>query len=321
MSVSRREFLGALAATSAIAADNDKKQGLPTRILGRTGARVSILAFGGGSRFTQFKEDDAAIEVLNRALDHGITYIDTARGYGRGKSETRVGMVMKTRRKGIFLSTKTDVRKADDALRAFEESLKRLQTDHVDLLHIHSLGDDDDLAAIEAKDGVLGAVYKLREQKAARHIGITSHSYPSTLKKALERHDFDCTQMALNAALIGMTNGTGGMVPNPEVKESFETIALPVANRKKMGVIAMKIFAQEKLSGQAPAEKLLGYALSLPVTAAVIGMPAFEYVDSNIQIARNFKPMSKNEMRDLSRELSGQFKTAHDRFFVRHIDA
>jgi aryl-alcohol dehydrogenase-like predicted oxidoreductase len=321
MSVSRREFLGAMAASTAIGAEIDKSKGLPARILGRTGARVSILAFGCGSRFQMYKDAEGSIEALNRGLDKGITYIDTAQGYGNGESEKRVGEVMKTRRQGIFLSTKTHRRKRDEALQAFEESLKRLQTDHVDLLHIHSLGDDEDLAAIEAKDGVLNALYKLRDQKAVRFIGITSHTYPSTLKKALERHDFDCTQMALNAALIGMMSGRGGMVPNPALKESFESVALPVANRKKLGVIAMKIYAQEKLSGQAPAEKLLGYCLSLPVSAAVVGMPTLEYLDSNLEIARNFKPMSKRDMRDLSQKLSGANKTAHDRFFIHHVDA
>ncbi len=319
MSVSRREFLGAVAASTALSVD--AKQGLPTRVLGRTGERVTILAFGCGSRFQMFKDDDAAQEALSRGLDLGITYVDTAQGYGNGKSEEKVGRVINTRRKGLFLATKTSQRKGEAMLRSFEESLKRLQTDHVDLLHIHSLGDDDDLAAVEAKDGVLNALYKLREQKSARFIGVTSHSFPTTLRKALERHDFDVTQMALNAALIGMMSGKGGMVPNPAVKESFETVALPVANRKKMGVIAMKIFAQEKLNGQAPPEKLIGYCLSLPVTAVTIGMPSLELVGNTVQIAQNFKPMPASERRELSTRLSGLNKVAHDRFFAHHVDA
>ena len=319
MSVSRREFIGALAASSALAAQSKP---IPTRVLGRTGQRVTILAHGCGSRFTAYKTDEEAVAALNRALDLGITYVDTAQGYGNGSSEKRVGMVMKTRRNGIFLSTKTAARKADDVMRAFEESLKRLQTDHVDLLHIHSLSDDDDLAAVEAKDGALSAVRKLRDQKATRFIGITSHMYPSTLAKALEHNDFDVTQMALNSALIGMKNGgSAGMVPNPVVKESFETIALPVANRKKMGIIAMKIFAQDKLAGQVPPDKLLGYVLSLPVTAAVLGWPEPRFIDSSVEIARNFAPMPRAEMKELSDRLSALNKTAHDLFFAHHIDA
>ena len=241
------------------------------------------------------KHDPAAI--ADAAIDLGITYFDTAPSYNNGQSETNYGQVLARRRKEVFLACKTGDRSYDGTMRSVEQSLKRLQTDHVDLLHIHSLGDDDDLAAVEAKDGVLNALYKLREQKSARFIGVTSHSFPTTLRKALERHDFDVTQMALNAALIGMMSGKGGMVPNPAVKESFETVALPVANRKKMGVIAMKIFAQEKLNGQAPPEKLIGYCLSLPVTAVTIGMPSLELVGNTVQIAQNFKPMPDGLLR------------------------
>jgi aryl-alcohol dehydrogenase-like predicted oxidoreductase len=319
MSASRREFIGALAASSTLAAQSKP---IPTRVLGRTGQKVTILAHGCGSRFSAWKTDEEAVEALNRALDLGIRYVDTAQGYGKdGSSERRVGMVMKTRRNGIFLSTKTAVRTADGVMRAFEESLKRLQTDHVDLLHIHSLGGDEDLAKVEAKDGALSAVRKLRDQKATRFIGITSHSYPSTLAKALEHNDFDVTQMALNAALIGMKGGKDGMDPNPAVKESFETVALPVANRKKMGVIAMKIYAQDKLAGQVTPEKLVSYVLSLPVTAVVVGMPTLQLIDSSVEIARNFKPMPRGEMKDLADRLSALNKTAHDRFFAYHIDA
>jgi predicted aldo/keto reductase-like oxidoreductase len=329
MSVSRRQFIGALAATSAMGAVADRKTTLPTRILGKTGERVTIIAMGGGSRFTMIKDEDVALEAVNHALDVGITYIDTAHGYGNGVSETRIGKVMKTRRKEVFLATKIADRKGDEAMRRFEASLKRLQTDHVDLVHIHSLQDEDDLAAVEAKDGILNTFYKIRDQKMARFIGITSHSYPSVLKAALERHDFNCTQMALNAALVGMKSGKGGMVIDPTIKESFETIALPVANRKKLGIIAMKIFAQDGLAGQAPPEKLLSYVLSLPVTAATIGMHVRDtatgqikhLIDSNVQIARTFRPMSTSEMRDLSHRLSDRNKQAFDDFFVHHVDA
>jgi predicted aldo/keto reductase-like oxidoreductase len=319
MKVSRREFLGAVAATTAVAGES---KGLPTRVLGKTGQKVSILAFGCGSRFLMYKDEDACVEALNRALDLGITYVDTAYGYGRGVSETRVGKVMKTRRQGIFLATKVQDRKGDDAMRTFEGSLKRLQVDHVDLLHIHSLNDMEDLAAIEAPDGVLKTLYKIRDQKMARFIGITCHSDPVALKTALERHDFNVTQMALNAALVGMANGARGMSPNPlGGPTSFESVALPVANRKKMGVIGMKIFAQEKIVGQAPAQQLLRYVLSLPVTAAVVGMPKLEFLDENIQTARTFKPMPKSEMQKLSGELADRNKVALDRYFSGHVDA
>ena len=295
---------------------------MPTRVLGRTGARVSILAMGGGSRFLMYKDEDKALEALNHAFDLGITYMDTAYGYGEGLSEERVGKVMKTRRKGIFLVTKINKRKGDEAQRIIEGSLKRLQTDHLDLIHVHSLTDEHDLSEIEAPDGVLNVLRKLRDQKVTRFIGITSHTDPAVLKTALERHDFDCTQMALNAARVGMASGKNGMTPNEAMKTSFENLALPVARSKKMGVIAMKVFAQEALLGQAPAEKLLYYSLSLPgVTLAVAGMPKLEFIEQNVALAKAFKPLPAAEMKQVSDLLADRNKTALDRFFSDHVDA
>jgi len=327
MRISRRRFLettafGTLAAHSAIGAEGGKTGALPKRVLGRTGAHVSILAMGGGSRFLMYKEEDKALEALNRAFDLGITYMDTAYGYGNGLGETRVGKVMAVRRKrdGIFLATKIEARQGDEAARIIEGSLKRLQADQIDLIHVHSLTDEADLAQIEAKDGILNRLLKLRDEKVTRFIGITSHTDPTVLAKALERHDFDCTQMALNAALVGMKEGHG-MEINPAMKTSFETVALPVANRKKMGVIAMKIFAQEGLLNQAPPEKLLYYSLSLPVSLVVVGMPSLDLIEKNVEHARAFKPLPKSEMEEMSRSLAAKNKLALDLRFAHHVDA
>jgi len=320
MKLSRREFLGTAALTGVAA--SAAAGTMPTRVLGQTGARVSILAMGGGSRFLMYKDEDKALEALNHAFELGITYMDTAYGYGDGQSEERVGKVMKTRRNGLFLATKINKRNGDEAQRILEGSLKRLQTDHLDLIHIHGLADQQDLAAIEAPDGVLKVLLKLRDQKVTRFIGITSHSDPTVLKTALERHDFNCTQMALNAARVGMGDTGSGFGPNTKMKVSFEDIALPVARRKKMGVIAMKVFAQEALVGQAPVEKLLYYPLSLPgVTLAVAGMPKFEFIEQNIALAKAFKPLPPAEMKEISSKLADRNKAALDLFFSRHIDA
>jgi uncharacterized protein len=326
MTLSRRRFLKAtgagVAASAALKSAEARPTAgkMPTRVLGKTGVRVSILAMGAGSRFLMYKEEDRALEAMNQALDLGITYIDTAFGYGNGKSEERVGKVMKDRRKGIFLATKINKRNGDEAMKILEGSMKRLQTDQVDLIHIHDLKGADDLAAAEAKDGVLPVLLKLREQKVTRFIGVTSHTDPEVLKTALERHDFDCTQMALNAALVGMKSSPGGMIPNPDVKPSFESIALPVARAKKLGIIAMKIFGQEALVGAAPAQKLLYYSLSLPVATAVVGMPKHEQLEENVALARAFKPLPRAEMRSLSKELSAKYKLALDRQMHHHHD-
>ncbi len=325
--LSRRHFLGGVVATAlaANAADAAGDKSLPTRVLGRTGVRVSILALGCGSRLLSYEDEERALAALNLALDLGITYLDTAQGYGQGRSETWVGKVMKHRRKGVFLATKIQARKADEALRSMDESLKRLQTDQVDLAHIHALRGEDDLEQIEAQTGVLQAMYKMRDQKLTRFIGVTSHFDPVALKLALERHDFDCTQMALNAALQGMTSGSGKMVLNPSMKTSFEAVALPAARKKNLGVIAMKVSGQDELvgdsAGKSAMEKLLQYSLSLPVAVAVVGMPKLEQIRQNVELARSFKPMPKGEMEDLSRRMSDAYKAALDRRFAQHLDA
>jgi predicted aldo/keto reductase-like oxidoreductase len=323
MGISRREFLGTttlgVTAGPLLAAKGDKA-GMPARVLGKTGARVSILAFGCGSRFLKY-DDDAAVEALTRALDHGITYVDTADDYGKNHlSEQRVGKALKGRRQGIFLATKLSNRDGSQSQRIVEESLKALQVDQIDLIHIHSLTSLDDLAKIEEKGGVLEQLQKIKSQKLTRFIGITCHADPEALKTALERHDFDATQMALNAGQVNMKSGKGGMVPNDAMKTSFQQLALPVANRKKMGVIAMKVMAQDALIGQSSADKLLQYSLSLPVTACVVGMPKVEHIDANINLAKSFKPMSASEMRYLAEPLSERNKQALDRFFENHVD-
>jgi len=320
MGISRRDFLETTAlgglAPLAFAAPTP----LETRVLGRTGARVSILAFGGGTRFLGYPEEQG-LAALNRALDLGITYLDTAQSYGKGESERRMGRILKTRRKQVFLADKIESRKADEVLRSVEESLRSLETDHFDLLHLHSLGAEQDLAAIEAPGGALKALYRLRDEKVARAIGFTSHSDPLVVKTAVERHDFDCVQMALNAALAGMVADATGSIWNQKPEISFQTVALPAAQKKNLGVIAMKIFAQEKLAGDAPAETLLRYSLSLPVATAVVGMPKIEHIEANAAVARKFQRLPAEEMRDLSRSLSGKRKVALDRFFCRHVDA
>ncbi|HYO80677.1 MAG TPA: aldo/keto reductase [Bryobacteraceae bacterium] len=319
MSISRRRFLETTAAGTLAAQASAATDAMPTRVLGKTGARVSVVAFGSGSRWLAYKDEAKAHEAMTKALDLGVTYIDTAYAYGNGQSETWVGNLLGARRKDVFLATKCSVRPGDDAARQIEGSLKRLKTDRVDLLHIHSLLGPEDLANIEKPGNVLDVIRKLRDQKVTRFIGVTSHTDPAVLRTALERHDFDVTQMALNVARAGMAKGISAYGEQHE--HSFESLALPVANQKKMGVIAMKIFAQEKLNGKAPVEKLISYSLSLPVTAAVLGMPKLEYIEENIRVAKAFRPMPADEMRRLSGELAGTEKAGIDRFFSDHVDA
>jgi uncharacterized protein len=326
MGMTRREFLESVAATGTALSCGVTAEGgtgtLPARTLGKTGARVSILAMGAGSRFLMYKDEDEALEAAKQALDAGITYIDSSDDYGQNHlSERRIGKVLKGRRQGIFLATKLSNRNGAESRRVVEESLRALQVDQVDLIHIHSLTTEDDLASIEAKGGVLEQLIKMRDEKLMRFIGITSHTDPAVLRTALARHDFDCTQMALNGARTGMKSGKGGMVPNPDITTSFETTALPVATKKNMGVIAMKVFAQDALLQHAQPEKLLRYSLSLPVATAVVGMPKLEHITANVQLAKNFQPLSRSEMKQISGGLAATKKAELDRFFNTHVDA
>lgn len=294
---------------------------LPARTLGKTGARVSIVALGAGSRFLMYQDEEKALEAAKQALDAGITYIDSSDDYGQNHlSEQRIGKVLRGRRHDIFLATKLSNRNGAESRRVVEESLRALQVDQVDLIHIHSLTSADDLASIEAKGGVLEQLIKMRDEKLMRFIGITSHTDPTVLRVALERHDFDCTQMALNGARTGMKNGKRGMVPNPDMTTSFEDTALPIATKKNMGVIAMKVFAQDALLSHAVPEDLLGYSLSLPVATAVLGMPKLEHIAKNVRVAKNFQPLSRGEMNRISERLALTSKAELDRFFSTHVD-
>ena len=264
---------------------------LPTRTLGRTGAKVSILAFGCGSRFLMYEDETEALGVLNHAIDQGITYLDTAYAYGDGRSETRVGKVMAMRRKDVWLATKIPDRTRDEFMRRLEGSLKRLQTDHVDLLHIHSLGRAEDLAKIEAPDGALKGLLEARDQKMARAIGMTSHTSGEVMAQAIQKHDLDCVQMALNASQNGR----------------FEELALPAARAKRLGVIAMKVTGQEYLlksaEGKGDIDSLLRYSMSLPVTTAVVGMPRKEMLNHNTEFARRFTTFPESDMERLRKTL------------------
>jgi predicted aldo/keto reductase-like oxidoreductase len=311
--LTRREFIEtttltaaglAAASSSAPAAD-----ALPTRPFGRTGLQVTCLAFGCGSRFLMYEEEDAALQALNGAIDQGIRYLDTAVAYGNGESERRVGMVMRARRSEVVLATKipTSARTRDAALREVEASLKRLQTDHLDVLHLHSLGDDKDLAAIEAPDGAIKALYQLRDQKVTRAIGMTSHTDGAVMAKAIEHDDLDCVQMAMN----------------PARALQFEELALVAAKKKNLGVSLMKVTSQEKLVGTGPGKAdiagLLRYALTLPVSTVVIGMPKREFITENIGIARGFTPMSEQEMNRVRQAVAPQ-QAGIAAFFSGHMD-
>ena len=271
--MNRREFIaataaGALAAGAAgsnlSAADSHfhtiPHSPLPTRPFGKTGVDVPILTFGCGSRWMEYS-DDEAIEVINHAIDSGVRYLDSAHAYGRdGRSEKLIGRgVSPNRRKDVLIQTKLQNRNPSEWWRDLETSLTRMKVDYVDTLLIHSLGNEDDLAACEVKGGPIEQLYKAKEQKLARWIGVSSHTNSMVLKKFLTRHKLDCIQMAMNVA----TNNQRDM--------GFEENALPVAVEQGLGIVAMKVMGQDEIANKYDEfsyDVCLRYALSLPISTA-----------------------------------------------------
>ena len=211
--MNRREFIARSAAATvaasiapgALLAGESKfhpvpSSPLPGRAFGSTGSRIPILTFGCGSRWMMY-EDDEAVEVINQAIDSGIIYLDSAHTYGsNGRSEKLIGRIMPARRKDVLIQTKIQNRDKDQWWKDLETSLERMKVDYVDTLLIHSLGDDEDLAALEVKSGPIEQLYKAREQKLARWIGVSSHTNSQTMARLLRSHKLDTVQMALNVA-------------------------------------------------------------------------------------------------------------------------
>jgi len=321
MDFTRRQFL-AYAAAAAAVTEIDAATGMPLRPLGSTGEKVSLLAFGAGSRWLMYGSEDKALDALHRALQAGINYVDSAASYGDGQSERWIGQYLKSHTKNFLLVTKLGGdRTYSGTMKLLERSLKNLGVSQVDLLHIHSLGSQEDLSRIEAADGQLKAMLKAKEEKMTRFIGVTCHTDPAVLKTALERHPFDSVQMALNIAQIGNARPSDRAGEGMTGASGFEAIALPVALKKKIGLTAMKVFAQEKLLGKAAPDILLRYVMTLPVSASVVGMPHLEHLEFNLRVAKNFRPLSEDEMKSLPRSVSAALRASIDRFFADHVDA
>jgi aryl-alcohol dehydrogenase-like predicted oxidoreductase len=309
----RRDFLKTLAvgcaatgaAASGLAAESLASPAkLPQRTLGKTGVSVSALALGGviGMQLPPSADHDPAA-IADTALNLGITYFDTAPSYNNGQSETNYGQVLARRRKEVFLATKLEDRTYDGAMRGIEQSLKRLQTDHVDLLQIHGVSATEDLDAWEKPAGVLAALRKLRDQKVVRFVGLTGHDSAARLKAAIERYEFD--------TLLTTLNPVSRRLP-------FRTDLLPVANQKKMGVIAMKVMGggngclvtgnplqkvlrpyHDQTAHQVNPQSLIRYTLSLPISVAVIGVASIDQLKANIQTVREAAPMTLAQRQEL----------------------
>jgi aryl-alcohol dehydrogenase-like predicted oxidoreductase len=316
----RREFLGTIA-TSVVAgtictrpisgAESDKSKKskeaiIPKRTLGKTGENVSILALGGviGMQIPPSKDHDPAA-IAEKALDLGITYFDTAPSYNNGQSETNYGQVLAHRRKEVFLACKTGDRSYDGTMKSVEQSLKRLRTDHLDLLQIHGVTSREDLPTWGKSGGVFTALRKLCEQKVTRFIGVTGHDSAEMLRRAIEMYEFDTLLTTLNPV---------------SRRRPYRDDLLRVANEKRMGVIGMKVMGggngclvvgnpykkvlrsyHDETAHQVDARSLIRYTLSLPISVGVIGVANNDQLKANVKVVKRFKPMSVTGREELEK--------------------
>ena len=258
------------------------------RTFGKTGEKFSILSFG-GQRIVDGHgcSEPEAIKMLNYAIDHGIRYYDTAWLYSQGQSEERIGKVAHHRRKEMWIATKARARDKNGAKKQLEESLKRLQTDHVDEWRMHDVWSLHELDEITGPGGALEAAIQARKEGYVRYISISGHSNPAVQVEALNRFPFDsvlCAMSVLDRFIL-----------------SFADEFLPIAKAKGVAVIGMKILGLGRL---APLyDRALLYSLSLPIDTAIVGMESMEQLRKNLAVAENYKPLSDVEKLELYLEI------------------
>ncbi len=279
----------------------------PMRRLGMTGITVPLIGYGTAPLGKSHVTREHAVRCLNRAIDLGITYIDTSPDYG---SEPHVGEVMRARRDEVFLASKVNRRTADGALEEVRQSLERLQTSHLDLVQVHAINAWADLEQALAPDGAVTGLEEARQRGWVRFIGITGHARPEILAHGIAEYPFDTVLAALGMA--------DHLVANPE------RFLLPEAKETSTGVIAMKVYGHGCFQHR---ELALYYTLGLPnVSMALIGLDNERQVEEVVQLAHGFRHLGEgeeevliDEVRELlvqdtheARESSGMLFWLHD---------
>lgn len=231
--------------------------------------------------------EEQAIAILNRALDRGIRYFDTAWIYSRGQSEERVGKVTRHRRKEMWIATKAWERTREGARRQLEESLTRLQTDHVDEWRLHNVWDFAELDKCFAPAGALQAMIQARDEGLVRYISLSGHANPQVQIEALRRFPFDSVLIAVSVL--------------DHFIYSFAEEFLPVANAQGVATIGMKVFALGKL--RHVYDRALRYTLGLPVSTTIVGCATMEELEKDLAIAEHFVPLSGPERLAFFREV------------------
>ena len=281
---------GSMAQQQSSVSQRDLSGVVPRKPLGRTGIQVSAMGLG-GYHLGSAETDQAANEIVAKAIDYGVNFFDNAWEYHDGLSEERLGKALKGKRDQAVVMTKvcTHGREKKIAMRMLEESLRRLQTDHLDVWQIHEVVYENDPDLIFAPNGAAEALLAAKQQGKVRFIGFTGHKDPEIHLKMLS-HDFpfDTIQMPLNCC--------------DATFRSFETQVLPEANRRGIAGLGMKSLGgsgELVKFGAVTADQGLRYAMSLPVATTISGIDSMQVLDQNLRIAVNFQPLAAGEMQRL----------------------
>lgn len=257
------------------------------------------MGFGCGSRWMSIESDDKGLEVLEYALSQGLYYWDTAASYGNDRisSEERIGKILGSHRDEVFMVSKTGDRGADKARESIERSLKRLGTDHLDLLHVHSIESVEDAEQLGEKGKVYEVLEQYRSEGVLKNIGFTGHTTAEGMKRAAELYDFDVMMVALNHQ-------------SSDGSQKFEQLPAPFAMKKGMGVVAMKVIRPRETVEGLAASDLVRYALSLEEFHMInVGQDSMEVLKQNIEIIRGFTPMEEKEKEEIRMALQPFFRS------------
>jgi aryl-alcohol dehydrogenase-like predicted oxidoreductase len=264
------------------------------RPLGRTGEKVSVLGLG-GSHIGRQKEEQESIRIIRAAIDRGLTFMDNCWDYHGGESERRMGKALRDGyREKVFLMTKIDGRTKESAARQIDESLKRLQTDHVDLLQIHEVIRLEDPDRVFAAGGTIEALRAAQKAGKIRFIGFTGHKDPLVHLRMLDsarRHDFrfDAVQMPLNVMDAHF--------------RSFGHQVLPLLVKDQIGVLGMKSLGSGMIltSKVVKPVECLHYAMSLPTSTVITGIDSMAVLRQDLEAVRTFRPLEPEQMAALLR--------------------
>jgi predicted aldo/keto reductase-like oxidoreductase len=259
---------------------------IPLRKLGKTEEQVTIMGLGGEGVLRTYGREKEAYDLINRAIDLGIGYFESARAYSG--SESYYGLSLKARRDDIFLTSKSHARDKTSASAHLNETLANMLTDHLDLWQVHDVRTQEDVNQIFGPGGAIEAFDQAKKNGFTRFIGVTGHHDPYILKRCIELYDFDTVLIPVN--------------PAEPANRSFIDIVLPAALEKEMGVIGMKVYFRgfaSKVPGFSGMEPYFRFALSQPVSTVVIGCDNINHLEANVRFAETFEPMTEDEMQGL----------------------